>query len=726
MQVSPRVLRYPRHRVSVALSALALCVFALIPGAARASAQPLADAQPSTALWPKFSTPKTLLVANTQGLSSVDRLTVTTLQGIYNGSQQSSRLYLRSGTQDDFWLTQLPAGVQVQSIDPTPSQSLVQTLLARFRSVVHGAVVTNPSNPDTVNLATTMAGIDHAVVIDPSQQAMADALGIKVIYSFDTSDFDGVDPVKTYEWGVSHLLAQTSTRMLDMVTGTIPGGSRDYAVATRSFVFSLTSDKADQKALLTQILAHVSANTPILGYVPDENPDVAYLSSLGHFLNGSTNSNNLTVWAAMPSPNKLVQPSEAAPIAVKANTVYVAFLVSDGDNLDYMQGTMAQQWQGPDLGAVPEGWTDAPAAAQIAPTWLKYYYAHLPNNSELVAGPSGIGYATQMTGSDLSEFARLTGQMMRQQDLHSIDSFERQDYLPQFAKDSGVANIASQNPMAEQQMGATVAMGQASGYVPTAAGLFDSINQQSATIKPGKPLFLEPLVDAWTLNATDVLHIAQQLTLAGQRSGIHYVFTTPTELALTMKHYYAGQEVGLPAANQQSMTGEQTLTKPIIAPPFPSAPTTVTGPNLVDNPSGASGTTGWSVDKLPWITANSSVSATTYQGQPALHWTTSDNNGPDWVHYYPLVTNGQTYKFDVDAAGSGQVFMDVYASRDWETLPVKLTSSFQHLTWTVTIPSNAPGGQTGGAPQLQLRSSGAGPLSVYFTNASVAAVTPAS
>lgn len=725
MQVLPRILRHPRHQVGVALVTLALCVLALIPGAVRATAQPIADAQPSTTLWPKFSTPKTVLVADIQGLSSVDRLTVTTLQGIYNDSQQSSRLYLTSGTQDDFWLTQLPAKMQVESIEPAPSQSLVQTLLARFRSVIHGAVITNPTNPDTVNLASTMAGIDHTIVIDPSQQAMAEALGINVVYSFDTPDFDGVNPVKTYQWGVSHLLAQTSTRMLDEVTGNIPGGSRDYAVATRSFVFSLTQDKADQKALLTQILAHVAPNTPILGYVPDENPDVAYLSSLGHFLNGSTNSTNLTVWAAMPSPDELVQPSEAAPIAVNANTVYLAFLVSDGDDFDYMQGTMAQRWQSPDLGAVPEGWTDAPATAQIAPTWLKYYYAHLPHNSELVAGPSGIGYATQMTDSDLSKFGRLTGQMMRQQDLHSIDSFERQDYLPQFAKDSGVANIASQNPMVEQQMGPTVAMGQASGYVPTAAGLFDSISQQSATIKPGEPLFLEPLVDAWTLNATDVLHIAQQLTLAGQKSGIHYVFTTPTELALTMKRYFAAQDAGLPAANEQSMTGEQTLTRPIIAPPFSSAPTTVTGPNLIDNPSGASGTTGWSIDKLGWITANTSVSATTYQGEPALNWTTSDNNGPDWVHYYPLVTNGQTYKFDVDVAGSGQVFMDVYASRDWETLPVKLTSSFQHLTWTVTIPSNAPGGQTGGAPQLQLRSSGAGPLSVYFKNASVAAVLPA-
>lgn len=707
----------------VLLAALSLWLsVALAPASfANATPQPGSSSSP-TALWPKFSKPDKVYVADVGGLNDTDRLTATTLQGIYNGSGQSSRLYLSTGAQDDFWLTQLPAGVQVSHLQPGPSQSVLQMLLTRFGEVIKGAVITNPSNPDTINLATTMAGLDHAIVIDPSQQPLISDLGIKIMRNFDTADFDGVDPVKTYDWGIKHLLPRTTTRMLDVLRGTTPGGSRDYAVATGSFVFSLTSDDAGQKAVLTKILGHIAPNTPILGYVPDENPDVAYISSLGYFLNGSTNSSNLTVWAAMPSPDRLTQPSEPSPIAARPDTVYVAFLVSDGDNLDYMQGTMAKAWQDPDFGAVPEGWTDAPAAAEISPPLMQYYYDHLPENSELVAGPSGIGYATQLTGTNLTAFSRLTGQIMRRQDLHAVDTFERQDQLSQFAKVSGVTAIAAQNPLVAEQLGDTTAMGQASGYLKTAGALYNSISQQTATIKPGKPLFIEPLVDAWTLTPTDVLHIAQQLTLAGQKTGIHYVFTTPTELALTMKQYAAGRTAGLPTANQQSMTGEETLQKPIIDPPFPAIPANVTGPNLITNPSGASGTEGWSVDKLPWVTGQSTVSATSYQGQPAVHWATSGTNGPDWVHYYPLVTNGSAYRFDVDVAGSGQVFLDVYANDDWESLPVKLSSSFQHLTWTVTIPANAPGGQTGAAPQLQVRNSGAGPVSVYLRNARVVQV----
>lgn len=669
----------------------------------------------STASWPKFSTPQTVFVADAHGLSNADITTATTLQGIYNAAQKSSRLYLNWRPEDDFWITQLPKTVHVVSIPPPDGESLVQALLERFQSEIHGAIVSNPSNPDTVNLATTMAGIDHAVVIDPSQESMVAALGIKVLYDFNTPEFTSYNNVQTYQWGIDHLLSQTSTRMLYMLPGT-HGGDRDYAVATGSFVFYLTSTNAAQKAVFGTILSHTPANTPIMGYIPNENPDVAYLSAQGHFLNASDNLSNESIWASMPSPAALHEATQPAPIAAKPNTVYIAFVQSDGDNVQYMQHRMAQVWQLPDVASVPEGWTVAPGAVEFAPTLLQYFNSHLPNNSELVAGPSGIGYATQMNGPDLTGFAQLTSQIMRRDDIKTVDNFQAMGTLNQYASASGVPSISTRFPYVESQTGSTVAIGQSSGYIQAAQDLFCTIRQQSQTITPGQPLFLEPMVDAWTLTPTDVLHIAQQLALAAQKSGLHYVFTTPTELALTMKRYYAGEEAGLSDSNAQSMTGDQALAQHVVDPPYPTNPVQITGPNIVTNPSGEAGTTGWT-------TSGGAVTATTYQDQPALHWASTSTTGETWAHYYPAVQNTKTYTFSVDVAGSGQVYMDVYAGGDRTTLPVTLTSSYQHLTWTSTIPANAPGGQTGSAPQLQIRESGAGPVSVYFKNASVTAST---
>lgn len=150
-----------------------------------------------------------------------------------------------------------------------------------------------------------------------------------------------------------------------------------------------------------------------------------------------------------------------------------------------------------------------------------------------------------------------------------------------------------------------------------------------------------------------------------------------------------------------------------------------TGPNVITNPSGAAGAGGWTTAPFPSAPPNgtSAVTATTYEGAPALHWTDDITNVQSWAHFYPAVQNGNTYTFSVDVAGSGQMFMDAWSATsgagDQYSLPIHLTSSFQKLTWTVTIPANAPTGQTGGAPQLQLREDGVGPVSAYFKNASV-------
>lgn len=712
--------RRPRRQAAFFLAiGVAAALIAAGAGAAATAAPASAKAgdSASASLWPRFSPPNSVLVADATSLDHDDLLTAATLQGLYNSAQMPSRLYLIQRPEDQFWLTQLPSSIRVKQL-PSPSQGgLLQMLLQRFRGVIRGAIETDPANADTVNLATTMAGIDHAIVIDPSQIPLAVSLGIPVLYNFDTAAFTADSVVQTYQWAVQNLLPLTSTKLLVMLPPGNGGDIRDYTVATKAFIFYLTSTDSAEQTVMNTIFAHTPANTPVMGYIPDEGPDVAYLSSLGHFLNASDDLSNESFWASVPSPASVRQPTQAAPLAAQPNTVYVAFMVSDGDNAQYMQDAMISNWLGPDLGSVPEGWTVAPGSIDFDPAMMEYYSSHVPADSELDSGPSGVGYATQMSGADLTQFAQLTQQYMQRDDLGTVDDWEALGDLAPYAQAAGVTSISANAPLAEEQLGSTVAFGQTSGYTDPAQQMFCTVYQQSSAMQAGQPLFLEPLVDAWNINPQSVLQIAQSLAMAAQAEGIQIVFTTPTELALTMQSYYAGQDAGLPAANVQSMTGSQVLAEPAVNPSFPASPVQVTGPNLVTNPSGASGTAGWNIN-------GGNLTATTYQGQPAFQWASDRTTAQSWVNYYPDVTNGDTYTFSVDVAGSGQAFLDVYDGNiDETTIPVNLTSSYQTLTWTVTIPSNAPGGQSGSAPQLQVRESGAGPVTVDFANASVYAST---
>ncbi len=706
-----------RHGWRILLAVCALFL-ASIPGA-RAST----TTQTPSSLWPRFSAPKVIFAVDVQKMNSTDLLTATTLEGIYNAQNRPSRLYLIQSADDQTWLDQVPKDIDVETLQPPSDGNVLQTLLDRFKSFIHGAIMTNATNADATNLATTMGGLDHAIVVSPSQQSLVDSLKISVLYSFNTAQFTGYNAVQTYQWGIDNLLPQSSKKLLVMLPGNDPNHIRDYAAATGAFMFYLTSTDATQKAVMNTIIAHTPANTPIMGYIPDESPDVADLSSLSHFLNASDFLDNESVWASMPSPASLTESTEPAPLKAQPNTVYVAFMVSDGDNAQYMQHRMASVWQDPNLGAIPEGWTVAPGAVDFAPTLLNYYNQHLPRNSELVAGPSGIGYSTQMSGSDLANFAQLTAGALQRTDIKTVDDWESLGNLQTYAQAAKVPSISVNAPLAEEQIGDTTVMGQTSGYIASPQQQFCTLVQQSASAQPNQPLFLAPLVDGWNLDPTDILHIAQQLETAGKSSGLHYVFTTPTELALTMRKYYAGQEDGLPTANAQSVTGAQALQKPIISPPYQANPVTVTGSNLVDNPSGASGTDGWTTAG-PDRSGNATLTATTYQGGPALQWNDTTTTLPDWIHYYPAVQNGHTYTFSVDLAGSGQAYLNVWTGNaDLQTIPVNLTSTYQTLTWTVTIPNNAPTSPNAQAPQIQIRESAVAPVSVYIRNASVAEST---
>jgi hypothetical protein len=668
-------------------------------------------------LWPHFRTPRALLVANALAMGPNALLAATTLEGVYNGEQHACRLYLIQSPGDSFWLHHaLPSGIRVFYLEPHDAPIPLVTLLRDFRADVAGAVLTAPGHPDSIDVATTVAGVRRLVAATPEDAAALAAAGIPVRLRLATLGLSG--PVATYSWAARHLLPLTNRHDLVMLNPSIPGSLRDEAVASHSFVFYLTSTVPAQAALFQRILAHTPADTPVLGYIPNEGPDVAFLSAHGHFLNASDYLHNGSVWAAMPAPASLPPRPAPEPVAARPGTVYVAFLVSDGDNAQYVQHRMRQVWTGDaHLGAVPEGWTVPPGMIAFAPTILEYYARHLPTDSEMLAGPSGIGYVTDLRGAALTVFARLSGATMRREGLRTVDDWESPSTGAAFARAAAVPSISFDEPVSYRQVGRTVIYGQTSSYLSSGAALFCTLLQQSAAAPPSAPLFLEPLVDAWNLTPTTVLHVAQQLVRDRQLVGRHYVFLTPTELALTMRAYYSHQEAGLPTANRQALPGAEVPGLAGAGSRYPVETGHQTGPNEVTNPSGAQGTAGW----FPaYGGQDATLEATTYDGSPALRWGVGAIGHPDWVSTYPAVANGDSYTFSVEVAGRGQVFLDVWdGTADHTTLPVRLTSTFQRLQWTVTIPPSAPGGQSGAAPQLQVREDGAAPVTVYFRDATV-------
>jgi hypothetical protein len=701
------------------LSGMALAAFALAPLVSPATANARTGrhsvGDPAPELWPKLAPFRTLAVTNLIDATADQRLAATTLEGAYNQLQRPNRLYVVYGPDDQTWLN---AGVfhgvrwSVLPGRGNGAAGQLNALLADYGHDIKGAILINPSDRDTVNLATTMAGIDDAMVADPSQLPLLQRYHIPVIHSFAGRSFSS--PAAAYRWEFTNLFPKTNPADLVVLDPECSGSLRDYIIATKSFVFYLTSTNAAEEPLMNQIISSRPANTPILGYVADEQPDVADLSSLGHFLNFSGFMQNESDFAAVPSLPRLVQP-KPRPVRAEQNTVYVAFLVSDGDNAQYVEHPMFDFWRGDaDLGAVPEGWTIPPGMADFAPSLIDWYYQHLPPDDELLSGPSGAGYATQMTGSDLQQFARLSGALGRRDSISTVDLWETPSQIVPYARSSGLPSISVDAPLAYMQEGRTVVVGQTNSYVDPASTLLSTIEQDSLAEPTSNPVFLEPLVDGWNLDPQEVLAIAQALAGWGKSVGKNFVFTTPSELALTEEAYHQGSSSRLPRLNSQAVSGASLLRLPPAGQLRGYTVPTTCGSNLIANPSGQEGTTGWT------DTAGT-LNARTYGGRPGIGW-----NVPATEPYqvrartYPAITDGHTYRFSVQLAGSGQVFMDVYnGSQGLDSPAISLTAAYQTLTWVASIPADAPTGQKANAPQLQVQEIGIGPVAVHIKDATV-------
>ncbi len=98
---------------------------------------------------------------------------------------------------------------------------------------------------------------------------------------------------------------------------------------------------------------------------------------------------NLTVHSGT-SRTINIKPIPAKPVL--ENKIYVAFILSDGDNLQYIEHLMRKLWNNSDRGSVPMGWTISPAMVDAMPGALNYLHKSSTDNDNLVSGPSGLGY----------------------------------------------------------------------------------------------------------------------------------------------------------------------------------------------------------------------------------------------------------------------------------------------------------------------------------------------
>ncbi|MGW5193284.1 GxGYxYP domain-containing protein [Kribbella sp. NPDC004138] len=155
-------------------------------------------------LLPVFNRPKHLDYGDVSKLSGGDQTLLTTLQGIVNRTEPELYFIYDTGTEsvpDARWLSdmRLPKKEYKNPLD----------LVAKYRGRIRGAIVHDPAVPDSLNVATTLAGLENAVVADADQ---AKAHGLRIVKDL-RGMFDD-DRVKTYRWQLDNLFGKVTHKLL--------------------------------------------------------------------------------------------------------------------------------------------------------------------------------------------------------------------------------------------------------------------------------------------------------------------------------------------------------------------------------------------------------------------------------------------------------------------------------------------------------------------------------
>ncbi|MES2828771.1 MAG: hypothetical protein V4687_11460 [Bacteroidota bacterium] len=270
-------------------------------------------------------------------------------------------------------------------------------LIIKYRSEVSGLIIYDPAQIHTVNLATVLAKSKGALIASPLLLSKLTAAPYNLPVLIDlqgkfASKLEVYQSLYDSYWpNIDHRL------LMGLNPNAHKAALREYAVALGAAVIWLDPKVTGESELLNKFLSSMSPGASFMGWWPQEALGIERASKYGIATIASDWCSNLSTHSGT-SRSIAIKPIPPKPAL--QNKIYVAFVLSDGDNLQYTEHLMRKLWDNPDRGKVPIGWTISPAMLDAMPGALNYYWQSSTINDNLISGPSGYGYTYPNTWSD--------------------------------------------------------------------------------------------------------------------------------------------------------------------------------------------------------------------------------------------------------------------------------------------------------------------------------------
>ena len=361
--------------------------------------------------YPVSYTPEKLYVINDWGWPESKRFTTITLQGLI-ARYGKSMIYNESGAGHMIWMDDLVDKNYV--VEDKSFYDDFEGLVTFFKDAFDGYILCDLKD-NSSNVAVSLCSQFNAIAVNPENAALMESLGKPMLL-----DVRGKDE--------SWLLSSEYINKLSKSVACLQNEDKcmflsDYAVFANAFQFY---EPDINSPVITDGFGRMDDNKIVLGWGPDEEHTIRKVSENSLYMNAADWTENIPVLSNFEV--KLEQHTYATEINEAEDVHTVCFLVSDGDNYDWLLNEFyarPEAYGSPNRGQVSIGWTISPAMCELAPTVMQFFYDKATNTPEVkdffIGSSSGIGYMNPDIFPDLQASVELTNDFFAKADLNILN-----------------------------------------------------------------------------------------------------------------------------------------------------------------------------------------------------------------------------------------------------------------------------------------------------------------
>ncbi len=347
------------------------------------------------------------------GRSDEELVLIQTLQGVV--AQTKPEIFIDEGRRNHIWLIDMVDNYGITY----ETQNSISWYLDHFKSRLTGYILYDMDDAESLNAATSLAGILKAVAVDVGLESLATDAGLTMLQDVRGKNDTWVWDNYGNQFTLNALINQNPGNRFPL---------RDWGPAIKAYTF-WNPTYSDYPAF-----SATNDSTPMYGgWVGlDEHGAIAFYGNYGLYTIPSDWVYNLSTYAGMANYTPEItfqQKIRGKVYTPESNVHYVAFLLSDTDNLCPIVDsfpTNRRYYGSPYRGEFAMGWGMPAILAQVGPTIPAWYYREATDKDGFVVPASGMGvmYPAEFPNAALADHWSQLEKYMEILDLkvvHMID-----------------------------------------------------------------------------------------------------------------------------------------------------------------------------------------------------------------------------------------------------------------------------------------------------------------